>query len=90
MQAGGRRFDPVILHQFTHQGWQTSASEKSLLRFASLRLEKVGCCSLTIRRVESALLAESSEGTSAQANLARAKLSEAAEAKAEHRAANDI
>jgi hypothetical protein len=35
------------------------------------------------------LLAESSEGTSVQADLVNAKSSEAAEAKAEHRAAND-
>ena len=47
-------------------------------------------CSLTIHRVESALLAENAAGISAQANLAQAKLSAAAEAKcAVFRAANN-
>jgi hypothetical protein len=57
LQAGGRRFDPVILHQLMMAG----ASESRVYTFGLVASAiGNGCCrSLTIHRVESALLVES-------------------------------
>jgi hypothetical protein len=53
LQAGGRRFDPVILHHH----FEDLSSRCREWPFQNgcwrQRLERVGCCSLTIRRVES-------------------------------------
>ena len=58
LQAGGRRFDPVILHQQTTV-W--ALNTKAALRKAALLLigidRSIGC-SLKIHRVESELSAE--------------------------------
>src|SRR5512140_3011671 len=58
LQAGGRRFDPVILH---HSFDTSSLNTKAASQEASLLLigisRSIGC-SLTIHRVESALLTE--------------------------------
>ena len=67
LQAGGRRFDPVILHQvmlvFVGCSVQTKGSRRSANRQDGAGhfglSSKDGCCSLTICRVESALLMES-------------------------------
>ena len=60
LQAGGRRFDPVILHQFLRA--RRSAHARSRGEIWRERFERIGCCSLTIRRVESALPAAAPEG----------------------------
>ena len=52
LQAGGRRFDPVILHQ-TCLSFDASSLDADLDQCSSR-----GCRSLTIHRVESALATE--------------------------------
>jgi hypothetical protein len=56
LQAGGRRFDPVILHQTTSINTKAASQEAALLLTPALT-GSIGC-SLTIHRVESALSAE--------------------------------
>ena len=51
LQAGGRRFDPVILHTY----FIRHPSDQEISWVSD---RKIGCRSLTIRRVESALSAE--------------------------------
>ena len=55
LQAGGRRFDPVILHQQEFINTKDALQEASLLLIEISR--SIGC-SLKIHRVESALLME--------------------------------
>jgi hypothetical protein len=56
LQAGGRRFDPVILHQ--HLSIQHQSGFETGCFVVDLALTRQLGCSLTIHRVESALLAE--------------------------------
>ena len=60
LQAGGRRFDPVILHQITFVSSLTRAIGWLIARVSDSKesFAKSGCCSLTIRRVESELSVE--------------------------------
>src|SRR6185437_12923981 len=58
LQAGGRRFDPVILHHYRLQKFAYRTPKRfTAIAWASDR--EIGCRSLTIRRVESASPAES-------------------------------
>lgn len=60
LQAGGRRFDPVILHQFPLIFYIKAISFEIalMLMLSQQRSRKTSGCSLTIYRVESALLTE--------------------------------
>ena len=48
LQAGGRRFDPVILHHFIFNLLLMQVSAGGFHQ----RFKRISCCSLTIRRVE--------------------------------------